>query len=192
MNSDAGAEPSSPPTTEAVRRQVVDIAAELARPADAGARPHGLSGPSSMNLYLALLSDRLPVYARTMTDLRARAGTGEVAQNLMTAARATIQFYGEILSAKVSVFTEPEQLLQLRRALRARELGPHNAPHAVTSYLEEERALGRVAGDVDCAAAAHLLIGACVNHAFTAMLLEDVTPIEPFIAQAVGGLRLFA
>lgn len=197
MNSDATSQRSAPAgkTTDSVRREVVDVAAELMR----GGTESGAAGPGhaadssdqhAMNLYLALLMDRLPVFVRTMIELESRAGESSVEENLRPVALATIQFYCEILSAKVSVFTNPEQLLQLRRVLRSRDMGPHNTHTRIAAYLEEERRLGRVAADVDCTASAQLLVGGCVNYAFTKMLLDDVEPREVFVRQAVRGLRL--
>ncbi len=204
MNSDATSPwpPSSAgKTTDSVRHQVVDIAAELMRGTGHSGAP-GLTAPtgqgyaadssdqSAMNLYLALLMDRLPVFVRTMIDLESRVGEGTVEQNLEPVAHATIQFYCEILSAKVSVFTKPDQLLQLRRVLKSREMGPHLTPLRVAEYLDAERGLGRISAGVDCLASARLLVGACVNYAFTKMLLDDVAPREEFVRQVVHGLRL--
>ena len=198
MNPDATSDRPEVPSTDSIRRQVAEIAGELMRggsgagaAAPAGpARPADASGQTEMTLYLAMLADRLPVYVRTMTGLATQVGQGGVEQNLAPVGHATIEFYGQILAAKVSVFTRPDQLLQLRRVLKSRDLGPHNAYVLVSAYLDKERALGRIAADVDCTAAAHLLIGACVNYAFTRMLLDEVTPVGAFVEQTVRGLRL--
>src|SRR4051812_28618650 len=114
MNTDSPSPvPSSPAdgTSDAVRRQVVDVAAELMRgaaPAPASAAGAAdFSGQSAMTLYLALLTDRLPVLAHAVTTLRSRVGEGSVEENLIPVAQATVQFYSEILAAKVSVFTKP-------------------------------------------------------------------------------------
>ena len=197
MNTDATSpSPSAAGSdTDSVRRQVVDAAGELMR-ATAGASSSGAaqgsdaSGQSAMTLYLALLTDRLPVYARTVINLQSQVGEGTVEQNLMPVAQATIRFYCEILAAKVSIFTKPEQLLQLRRVLKSHHLGPHAAHDRIAAYLDRERGLGRIAADVDCATSARLLIGACVNYAFTKMLLDDVEPSEVFVRQTVSGLRI--
>jgi hypothetical protein len=195
MNSDATS-PWPPPSgknSDSVRSKVVDVAAELMRGTSAAPRPGfgaDSTDQSAMNLYLALLMDRLPVYARTMSNLESQAGAGDVEQNLIPIGLATVQFYCEILAAKVSVFTKPDQLLQLRQGLRSRGLGPQSGPMRVAAYLEEERRLGRIAADVDCAAAAQLLIGACLNYAFTKMLLDEVPARESFVEGAVRGLRL--
>jgi AefR-like transcriptional repressor, C-terminal domain len=203
MNSDATSQrPSSAgKTTDSVRREVVEVAAELMRGGTgSGASGHPAStgsgyaadssDQSAMNLYLALLMDRLPVFVRTMIELESRAGEGTVEENLQPVALATIQFYCEILSAKVSVFTNPDQLLQLRRVLRSRDMGPHNTHTRIAAYLDEEQRLGRVAADLDCTASARLLVGGCINYAFTKMLLDEVEPREEFVHQAVRGLRL--
>lgn len=195
MNSDPTSEwpPPVSKSTDAVRRQVVDVAAELMR-GTTGTPASGLGSDSTdqsaMNLYLALLMDRLPVYAHTMIKLESQVGEGTVEQNLIPIGLATIQFYCEILAAKVSVFTKPDQLLQLRHGLRSRDMGPQSGHTRVAAYLEEERRLGRVAADVDCDASAQLLVGACLNYAFTKMLLDDVPPRESFVERAVRGLRL--
>jgi hypothetical protein len=195
MDSDASSPwpPAPRSRTDSVRRQVVDAAAELMRGTSVTGTSDGASGyaeQSELNLYLALLTDRLPVYARTMKDLDSRVGEASVAQNLSSAAQATIDFYNAILAAKLSVFTKPEQLLQLRRVLKSHDLGPQTAHEEIAAYLDKERRLGRVAADVDCGAAARLLIGAGVNYAFTKLLLDDVTPRDAYVAGIIGGLRL--
>jgi hypothetical protein len=145
---------------DSVRRQVVDAAGELMR-ATTGTASSGAaqgsdsSGQSAMTLYLALLTDRLPVYARTMINLQDQVGEGTVERNLLPVAQATIQFYCEILAAKVSVFTKPDQLLQLRGVLKSRDLGPQAAHRRIAAYLDEERKLGRVAADVAARHGAH-------------------------------------
>jgi hypothetical protein len=192
MNSDPSPPWSQPSgsRSDSVRRQVVDAAAELMRRAGASEGSGYSDGPSTLNLYLALLTDRLPVYARTMKDLDNRVGKATVAENLTSAAMAAIRFYTEILATKVSIFSKPEQLVQLRDVLKAHKMGPHSAQDEISAYLEKERAIGRVAEDVHCAAAAQLLIGASVNYAFTKLLLDDVMPREAYVAEIVEGLRL--
>ncbi|WP_345349984.1 TetR/AcrR family transcriptional regulator C-terminal domain-containing protein [Actinoallomurus liliacearum] len=181
---------------DAVRHQVLGAAADILRPAPApadgtGGRPvvDG-SDPSAVTLYLALLQDRLPVFARVMKDLGARVGRGEVADNLVVAAQATIGFYREILAAKVSILASSDQIVRLRQVFQSHDLGPQAAYAEVTGYLAGERDLGRIAADVDCTAAARLLIGACFNHAFMKMLLGDGPADDEFVSQMIGGLRL--
>ncbi len=147
---------------------------------------------AATDLYLALLQDRLPVYVRTLADLVTGTGHGSVEDNLLPAARATIDFYCEILSAKVSVFARPAQLVRLREVMRTRRLGPDVAEDRVARYLEEEQELGRVAPDIGALAAARLLLGACVSYAFSTMLMgeDDMPPRDEYAADVIRGLRL--
>jgi AefR-like transcriptional repressor, C-terminal domain len=191
MNSDAASEQFPPSTADSVRRKTVEVAAEMMRGTGGTGRGGSeASSQSALTLYLALLTDRLPVYARIMGELGSRVGKASVEENLRSAGLATVQFYTEILAAQVSVFTNPDQLLQLRGLLTSRGMGPHAADSRLAAYLEGERELGRVAADVDCDAAAQLLIGACVNYAFTKMLLDEVAPRQCFVDRAIRGLRL--
>lgn len=200
MKSDDDARRNSPSgsRSEAVRRKVVEAASDILRDASVNGGPHGSrlvpasSDQSAINLYLALLQDRLPVYTRAIEDLDAQVGRASVTENLLPVAHACIDFYTDVLGAKVSVLASPDQLLQLRGALKARELGPHAAHQAVAGYLDRERRLGRVRADVECAAAAQLLIGACVNYAFTKMLMGDGPPQDLYTTSMVNGLRLTA
>jgi hypothetical protein len=192
-----------------IRRQVVemaagrlhgieDVSAGAAGPwPDSGHDIRFSSDPgdrAAMDLYLALLQDCLPVYVRVMADLSSRAGHGSVRDNLLPVARATIDFYCEILSVKVAAFTRPAQVVRLRELMRARGLGPDIAHDMVAAYLRKEQEQGRAAADVDTLAAAHLLLGACVSYAFTAMLMgeDDLPPREEYAVGIVGGLRLSA
>jgi hypothetical protein len=196
MNSDSSSSrPPSSGSTDSVRRQVVDLATEVMRDTSSasGGGPGGVadsSDQSAMSLYLALLMDRLPIFARALMTLDAAAGEGSVEDNLVPVARATIQFYSEILAVKVSVFTKPDQLMQLRRVLMAHGAGPQLAHERIAGYLEGERRLGRVGADVDSEACAQLLVGACMNYAFTKMLLDNVSPRDDFVERTVRGLRL--
>jgi AefR-like transcriptional repressor, C-terminal domain len=188
-----------------IRRQVVEAAGDIMRGnRDAstgtsyvesvhdGRFPAEPADHAAMDLYLALLQDRLPVYVHTLADLVTCCGQGSVEDNLLPAATATIDFYREILGAKVSVFTRPTQLVRLREVMRARQLGPSAAEDRVARYLEEEQELGRVAPDVAALAAARLLLGACVSYAFTTMLMgeDHMPPRDAYIADAIRALRL--
>ncbi|GAB3964365.1 hypothetical protein GCM10029978_024670 [Actinoallomurus acanthiterrae] len=174
---------------DAVRHQVLGAAADIMHGAPVAGRV-AADDQSAVTLYLALLQDRLPVYARVMKDLGSRVGEGDVAGNLAPAAQATIGFYTGILAAKVSVFANPDQLMRLRQVFQTHDLGPQAAYEAVASYLAAERELGRIAPDVDCTAAAHLLLGACLNHVFTKTLLGEAPADDAYIAQMIAGLRL--
>ncbi|MFC4048479.1 TetR/AcrR family transcriptional regulator C-terminal domain-containing protein [Actinomadura syzygii] len=175
--------PESP--ADGVRRLVVEAVSHSMRSVQG--TEHG-----ELHLYLSLLQDRLPVYVGTVADLLAHAGGAGVRKNLVMVAEATINFYSEVLAAKVAVLANPAQLVRLRQVMRPRRLGPHQAEHAVAVYLRQEQEIGRVAADADPVGAARLLIGACLNYAFTLLLLGDdaLPPRHEYAAVLVQGMRV--
>lgn len=189
--------PSAP---DHIRHQVVEMATEAqrsARIAGSDAIAHGSAwsadrGHAATDLYLALLQDKLPVYVRTMVDLRRGVGQGSVRASLLPVAGATFDFYASMLSAKVRVIADPDQVVLLRDTMRERGLGPAAAHDILAAHLREEQELGRVDPEINPDATASLLIGACVNYAFTALLMgeADLPPRESFIACLVQALRL--
>jgi AefR-like transcriptional repressor, C-terminal domain len=194
------------PSPDLVRRQVVDMATDAQRgdgdggtaadPALGRGRriPGHEGGHAATDLYLALLQDRLPVYAQTMKDLRGRAGQAGVPDNLLPVAAATLDFYCGMLGAKVSVIADPEQLVRLRDLMKARGLGPAVAQRVLADYLRDEQQGGRMTADVAAESAASLLIGGCLSYAFDRLLMgeEGLPPRDAYVAGLVRGLRLAA
>lgn len=175
--------PESP--ADGVRRLVVEAVSASMRAVQN--TEHG-----DLHLYLSLLQDRLPVYVGTVADLLSHIGHAGVRKNLVMVAEATISFYSEVLAAKVAVLASPAQLVRLRQVMQPRQLGPHQAEQVVADYLRQEQELGRVAADVDLVGAARLLIGACLNYAFTVLLLGDhaMPPRHEYAAVLVQGMRI--
>jgi hypothetical protein len=171
--------------SDEIRHRVVEAVHEAKSPGQ-------LTNHAELDLYLALLLDRLPVYVGASTDLMANVGRASVEANLFWVGIATIDFYGGVLAAKVSVIARQAQLVRLREVMRPRELGPGRAADAIADYLREEQKTGRVAADVEPLAAAHLLVGGCLNYAFTRMLEGDgeVPSREEYVTDIVRGLRL--
>ncbi|TMR07357.1 hypothetical protein ETD83_01010 [Actinomadura soli] len=168
-----------------VRRRVVEAVSDSMRSVQH--REHG-----ELHLYLSLLQDRLPVYVGTVADLLSHVGQASVHKNLVMVAEATIGFYNEVLAAKVAVLANPVQLVRLRQVMEPRQLGPHQAENSVAAYLQKEQELGRVAARVEPLGAARLLIGACLNCAFTVLLLGDdaLPPRHEYATGLVHGLHL--
>jgi len=175
----------SRPVADDIRRRVVEVVSDTTRlklPAD----------HSALDLYLALLQDRLPVYVRTVAEVFGRVGHGTVRENLRDAARATVDFYCEILAAKLAVIADPLQVARLRQVLLSRDMGQHQAEGNVAAYLEREREVGGVGPEIEAGAVARLLIGACINYAFNRLLMgEDAIPERgEYAADIVRGLSL--
>jgi len=185
MENDHPESPASPgarPAAEA-RRRVLAAAVEVMsqRPVD----PPG-------GVYFTVLLDRLPMLATALYGLHDRTGTRTVTANLVDAAVAAMDFYGDALAACAAAFHSPGDVVALRRALLGNDLGPHRAHQPVAAYLSAERERGRIHPATDPLGTARLLLGGCLNHAFVELIMgEGVLSTRRADAEyLVAGLRL--
>ena len=121
---------------------------------------------SKEDLFIRVLTERLPPFADVLAALPRRAGREAVGDVLEEVAGAALAFYGKSFPMSVSVFSEPGLLARHREEMYKRGAGPHKANEALMAYLEAERDLGRVREDADPEAAAAMLLGACFQRAF--------------------------
>src|SRR3712207_6286645 len=121
---------------------------------------------SKEELFIRVLTERLPYFAGIVRELPRRAGREAVGDVLEEVAGAALAFYGESFPMSVSVFSEPGLLARHREEMRRRGAGPQKANEALVAYLEAERNLGRVREDADPEAAAAMLLGSCFQRAF--------------------------
>ncbi|MEV6985166.1 hypothetical protein AB0M95_28430 [Sphaerisporangium sp. NPDC051017] len=141
---------------------------EAPRPEDGDAYPQmrGATPAQAVDMFLALLQDRLPVWLRTLDALMHKAGKGRVNDNLLPVARTGIDYYAEVQSAAMPAFISPSITVRFREALRETDLGPASEIAPLAEYLALERSLGRVAPDVTPEASARLLLAGCLRHAY--------------------------
>ncbi|GAA3823442.1 hypothetical protein GCM10022226_49950 [Sphaerisporangium flaviroseum] len=131
----------------------------------------GATPAQAVEMFLALLQDRLPVWLRTLDDLMHMAGKGRVNDNLLPVARAGIDYYAEVQAAAMPAFLSPSITVRFREALRETELGPASEIAPLAEYLGAERRLGRVSPDVTPEASARLLLAGCFRHAYYEMFI---------------------
>ena len=115
-------------------------------------------------LMLAVLQERSGAYTQLSAALGSHAGSAE--DGLARIARAAIAFYADNFPMLASLFSDPPMLAAHTDGLRSRGLGPYRVNEAMIGWLEAEVAAGRIAAQADLYAAAGLLIGACMQHAF--------------------------
>lgn len=144
------------------------------------------------DLFLAVLAERVPSnLGPLLADLTTRAGEGTVQGTLEEVARAAIDFYRQSFPMAASLFSEPLLLAAHREALRQRGTGPQHVSNAVAAYLAAEQQLDRVHRESDPHAAAALLLGACLQHAFLSHFTEldrDQDSTDHFVATLVTTL----
>ncbi len=117
-------------------------------------------------LFLAVLTDRLPPFVALTNTLPNRAGQSEVAATLREVARLALAFFSESVPIAVSVVAEHDLLERHLAGMQGSGAGPHRPNEAVATYLEAERALGRIRPDAHPGTVAGLLLGACFQRVF--------------------------
>jgi AcrR family transcriptional regulator len=115
-------------------------------------------------LFLAVLMERLPAAESFMSALADTASPPR--EWLVSVGRAAIAFYTGAFPMSASVFSDPGLLAAHRTALAKLDAGPHRPLVALMQSLRARQQRGEVGADVDCAAAATLLLGACFQSAF--------------------------
>ncbi|MGV9779248.1 hypothetical protein [Streptosporangium sp. NPDC003464] len=140
----------------------------------------------AVDMFLALLQDRLPVWLRILDDLMHLVGKGRVSDNLLPIARAGIDYYAEVQAAALPAFSSPSVTVRFREALRDTEIGPMSEVVPLTEYLAAEQRAGRVSPEVDPLASARLLLAGCLRHAYYEMLVgADSLPSRDTSAEEI-------
>lgn len=120
----------------------------------------------SVDHFLALLQDRLPLWLRILHNLAHRVGKERVNDNLLPVTRAGIEYYTAVQSAALPAFATPNVTVRFREAIRDNGLGPRAEIAPLAAYLAAEQELGRVARGADPEASARLLLAGCFRHAY--------------------------
>ncbi|GGS56102.1 hypothetical protein GCM10010156_13340 [Planobispora rosea] len=172
------------------RRRVLEMAVFMKRQ-DGEAVPYsGLRGPTTpgqaVDMFLALLQDRLPLWLKILDDLMHLVGKGRVSDNLLPIARAGIDYYAEVQSAALPAFTSPSVTVRFREAMKDTELGPTSEVVPLTEYLAAEQREGRVSPLVDPVASARLLLAGCFRHAYYELFVgTDFVPSRDESAEEI-------
>jgi AcrR family transcriptional regulator len=130
------------------------------------------------------------------TDLTAAlAGAeGDLEERLTAIARAAIVFFIDNFPMLASIFSDRTILESHKDGLRKHGNGPHRINEAVAEYLRTEAEAGRIRPEVDRYAAAALLVGACMQHAFLGHMgwtgrRDDDAAARSFASTVLAGLR---
>jgi AcrR family transcriptional regulator len=102
-----------------------------------------------------------------------RAAERAVEQALLDFATALTAFWERILPLLSAVQSDVDLRASFQRRLNGLDLGPHRGVRLVGGYLEAQKGLGRIRGDVDSDQAAMLICGACYLIGFQKHMLGD-------------------
>ncbi|MFF1399494.1 TetR/AcrR family transcriptional regulator [Streptomyces sp. NPDC058287] len=140
-------------------------------------------------LFVTVLSERLPKLGPLLTELSKEPGAKSVEENLTEIAREAALFYEQTFPMAASLYAEPQLKRRHEEALREMGAGPHRPIQGLDAYLRSEQDAGRVSRDADTYAAASLLLGACAQRAFAYDMAPDRKPPQPLDEFAAGLAR---
>ncbi|MFF8725591.1 TetR/AcrR family transcriptional regulator [Streptomyces sp. NPDC015171] len=151
---------------------------------------------SKEELFVQVLTERLPPLAPLLDSLAAEPGQGTLEGNLTEIARRAALFYEETFPIAASLWAETQLKRRHDDALRTLGSGPHVPIEGLDTYLRAEQAAGRVRADADTYAAASLLLGACAQRAFAYDATDSGEPpaVDGFAARLaktlLGGISV--
>ncbi|MFD5120731.1 TetR/AcrR family transcriptional regulator [Streptomyces sp. NPDC058385] len=140
-------------------------------------------------LFVTVLSERLPKLGPLLTELSKEPGAKSVEENLTEIAREAALFYEQTFPMAASLYAEPQLKRRHEEALREMGAGPHRPIQGLDAYLRSEQEAGRISRDADTYAAASLLLGACAQRAFAYDMAPDRKPPQPLDEFAAGLAR---
>ncbi|MGW6355597.1 TetR/AcrR family transcriptional regulator [Streptomyces sp. NPDC055092] len=140
-------------------------------------------------LFVTVLSERLPKLGPLLTELSKEPGAKSVEENLTEIAREAALFYEQTFPMAASLYAEPQLKRRHEEALREMGTGPHRPIQGLDAYLRSEQDAGRISRDADTYAAASLLLGACAQRAFAYDMAPDRKPPQPLDEFAAGLAR---
>ncbi|WP_089099482.1 TetR/AcrR family transcriptional regulator [Streptomyces hyaluromycini] len=152
--------------------------------------------PSKEELFVHVLTERLPRLLPLLGELTVEPGRGSLEDNLTQIARQAALFYEASFPIAASLYAEQQLKRKLDDKLRTIGAGPHVPMRALDAYLCAEKAVGRIRPDADTTAAAALLLGACVQRVFAyeATSTGERPPVDTFAARIartlLGGLSV--
>ncbi|MFE9023253.1 TetR/AcrR family transcriptional regulator [Streptomyces sp. NPDC007808] len=138
---------------------------------------------SKEDLFVRVLSERLPPLAPLLSSLAAEPGRRSLEENLTEIAHQACLFYEQSFPIAASLYAEPQLKRRHDEAMREHGTGPHIPIEGLDAYLRAEQALGRVRPGADTFAGASLLLGACAQRAFAYEAAQERPDAAGFAAR---------
>lgn len=117
-------------------------------------------------IFLAVLTERMPDLRGMLAELTAKAGNGRVKANLVQVAGTATRFYTQTFPVAVSLFSSQQLLAAHRQRMAELDAGPMYAHDGLVGYLRAEQRHGGIRRGADLNSVASLLLGACFQRAF--------------------------
>lgn len=130
---------------------------------------------SKEQLFVAVMSERVPILARTLASLEP--GTGDLVANIAEVTLSALRFYRASIPIAGALLADPQLMTRHRLALPG-QMGPARPIEDFAHYLAAERELGRLTPEANTDAIAALLIGACMQRGFLIRYYGEQWPDE--------------
>jgi len=168
---------------------------EIAKAADCSEAALYKYFASKEELFIHVLTERLPRLTPLLRSLAAEPGQHSLEDNLTEIARQAALFYEQSFPIAASLYAETQLKRRHDEALRQLGSGPHKPIEALDAYLRAEQTAGRVRPGADTFAAASLLLGACAQRAFAYEAENGVRPpVDEFASRLartlLGGISV--
>ncbi len=131
-----------------------------------------------LELILAVLEESLPEMLVPLQALKERKGEGTPEENLIAAVKGLRQFHQRVTVMLCSLAGEPELRDRFKASMRRQQRGPQRGVATLAEYIEAEKALGRISGEVDAGMAGQILMASVFFHAFCGELLGESGPLD--------------
>ena len=145
-------------------------------------------------VFFAIIAQHLPTLLGSFgTHLP---GTADVQTNLKAIMLAAMDYFGKLIPMSASFLADTKLLAQYRKKLSQIAEGPiaggpQKIEELLSTYLEEEKQLGRIQAQIASKEIAILLLGACFQFTYIHHLMGD-TPFgkteEQFVGELIQGL----
>lgn len=189
---------------EAIREHILDAALRVIQSeglAAASTRAIASEAGIAPGTLYNYFGDRLQLLAQTILrrvhslsqpigESELQVGKGSVSSNLHAFVKHSTIVMDELVPLIASAFSDSELLNALRNEMAASD-SAFDPGHALQRYLIEERELGRVSSETNCAAVASTIVSICHDRAFHRFLIGDLRKTGPslkeidFIADAI-------
>ncbi|HTH53702.1 MAG TPA: hypothetical protein VL495_07110, partial [Edaphobacter sp.] len=140
------------------------------------------------DLILAILEESLPEMLVPLHALKENVGKGTATENLTEAVQGLVRFHRSVMGMVCSLIVESELRERFRRSLAEGGRGPERGIRTLAEYIDDEKALGRIRGDVKAKAAARVLMASSFFHVFTEELLGSTGELhaKSLVRLAIG------
>lgn len=144
-------------------------------------------------VFFAIIAQHLPTFLSTFeTHLP---GTADLRSNLTTIMLAAMDYFGELIPMSASFLADTELLAQYRQKMSqvtaaAVAGGPQKIEDLLSTYLDEEKQLGRLRSGIASRAITILLLGACFQYTYLSHMMGS-SPTgktrEQFVEELISG-----